>query len=243
MTAILSLPVQAFVLGRDGFRPLSRATRTSAGEQDCGLHEGVDTPELLSHAQSQIAWWMGALSHFCSAGLLFGSMASFLLGLVTSSVVQAETAPAIQRFGDWEVTCETLPQGAQEAASAVTSKPACKVVQRLTVKGTDETVFLVTLLPQEKAGPVAIVSVPLGGYLVPGIEVTVDGKKPYKLLIETCTATGCHAGFPLVGQVSKDLRTGKSASFRVWSSKSQSSDVKVSLKGFADAMASLERRP
>ena len=102
---------------------------------------------------------------------------------------------------------------------------------------------MLTVIPEEKAGPVAIVSIPLGGYLVPGIEFSIDGKKPYKLLIETCTAAGCHASFPLTGQVSKDLRTGKSVNFRVWSSKSQSSDVKVSLSGFADAMAFLERRP
>jgi len=85
--------------------------------------------------------------------------------------------------------------------------------------------------------------VPLGGYLVPGIEFSIDGKKPYKLLIETCTSAGCHAGFPLVGQVSKDMHTGQTASFRIWSSKNRSTDVKVSLKGFSDAMACLERRP
>ena len=68
-------------------------------------------------------------------------------------------------------------------------------------------------------------------------------EKPYKLLIETCTSGGCHAGFLLTGQVSKDMRAGKSASFRIWSSKSQSSDVKVSLNGLADALSYLERRP
>jgi invasion protein IalB len=240
MTAILSLPGQGFLLGTHGSWHLRWATRMPPHGQNRGPHKKANKPEFAPRAQSQVVQRRCGL--LPAEGIL-GGMGFLLLGLLVSPTARAETAPALQRFGDWEVMCETLLQGAQEAASAVTSKPACKVVQRLTVKGTDETVFLVTLLPQEKAGPVAIVSVPLGGYLVPGIEVSVDGKKPYKLLIETCTAAGCHAGFPLVGQVSKDLRTGKSASFRVWSSKSQSSDVKVSLKGFADAMASLERRP
>lgn len=160
------------------------------------------------------------------------------------STGRSQENPDIQRFGDWEVVCDASPKGeALQIASAARRAKACKAVQRLVVKGTDEAAFALTVLPGEKTGSVVIASIPLGGYLVPGIEVAVDGKKPYKLLVETCTASGCHAGFPLTGPVSRDMRTSKSATFRIWSSKSQSTDVKVSLNGFADAMAYLERRP
>jgi invasion protein IalB len=163
-----------------------------------------------------------------------------LIGLyaLAPSAGFAQQVAEVKRFGNWEVLC-----GPAEAVRPQNATPeACRAIQRLTIPHTGETAFALTIVLGDKAGSVAIVSVPLGGYLVPGIEFSVDSKKPYKLLIETCTAAGCHAGFPLTGQVGKDMRAGRSASFRVWSSKSQSTDVKISLDGFAGAMADLERR-
>ena len=166
-------------------------------------------------------------------------------GLLIPVASPAQNAQGIYRHGDWEIVCDAparqRPEG-QPSHSAPFPQTACKAIQRLTVRETDETVFVLTVLPGEKAEPVAIVSVPLGGYLVPGIEFSVDGRKPYKLLIESCTTAGCHAGFPLTGRVDKDMRTGKTASFRIWTAKSKPVDVAVSLKGFADAMADLGRR-
>jgi len=158
---------------------------------------------------------------------------------------QAQESSELHRFGDWEVLCGSLAAAElpRTASASNAATRGCRAVQRLTIKETGEAVFILSVLPGDKAGLVAIASIPLGGYLVPGIEVAVDGKKPYKLLIETCTSGGCHAGFLLTGQISKDMRAGKSASFRIWSSKSQSSDVKVSLNGLADALSYLERRP
>jgi invasion protein IalB len=109
------------------------------------------------------------------------------------------------------------------------------------VQDSDETVFAVTVIRSNQEAVVAIVSIPLGGYIVPGIELSVDGKKPYKLLVETCNASGCHAGFPLSGRIDKDLRSGKRASFRLWAAKDMPADVTVSLKGLANALARLER--
>lgn len=118
----------------------------------------------------------------------------------------------------------------------------CRVIQRLTVQGTGDTVFVLSILPETQGALVGIVSIPLGGYLVPGVELTVDQRKPYKLLIETCTSTGCHAGFPLTGRVEKELRSGRQAIFRVWTTKSNPADIPVSLKGFSDALVELGRR-
>jgi invasion protein IalB len=169
------------------------------------------------------------------------AVAALFLSLPTIGLSE-EHFPA-RRFGDWEVICET-PKGEIASPAPTTNllKNSCRAVQRLAAKATDETVFMLTVLPGEKAASVAIVSVPLGGYLVPGVEFSIDGRKPYKLLIETCTTAGCHAGFPLTGRVEKELRTGTSASFRIWTTKSKPADVSVSLNGFADAMAHLGRR-
>jgi invasion protein IalB len=175
-----------------------------------------------------------------------GDALRWLLGAVCVAMplsAWAEDAPKIRRFGDWEAVCENGDQEARSASSSPAStERTCKAVQRLAVQGTNETVFVLTVVPGEKDATVAIVSVPLGGYIVPGIEFSVDGGKPYKLLIETCTAAGCHAGFPLAGRVDREMRSGKRASFRVWTTKSKPTDVSVSLNGFADAMGHLGRR-
>ncbi len=109
------------------------------------------------------------------------------------------------------------------------------------MQGSDETVFAVTIVRSDQQAPVAIVSIPLGGYIARGIELRVDGRNPYKLLVETCNAAGCHAGFPLSGPIPKEFRSGKLASFRLWTAKDKSADVTVSLKGLADALVRLER--
>jgi invasion protein IalB len=115
------------------------------------------------------------------------------------------------------------------------------VVQRLAAAG-GETAFLLTILPNGKGERVMIVSVPLGGYLVPGIEFSVDGRKPFRLLVETCNASGCHAGFALSGRADKELRTGRQAAFKVWRTKDKPVEVGVPLDGLAEAVRALDER-
>ncbi|MGV2981319.1 invasion associated locus B family protein [Camelimonas sp. ID_303_24] len=141
-------------------------------------------------------------------------------------------AQAVERMGAWEVSCE--PAGAE-------MKPApCRASQRQTVAGSPQPVFAMTaLMVAGSRHPVAIISVPSGGYLAPGIEISVDGRKPFRLLYETCKAGGCHAGFALEGQVLASLEKGRQAKVRVWTSKSTPVDVKVPLEGFSKAVAAI----
>ena len=56
--------------------------------------------------------------------------------------------------------------------------PVGRMMQRLVVEATRETVFLITILPGDEAGAFAgIVSVPLRGYLAPGIALQVDAPR------------------------------------------------------------------
>lgn len=139
------------------------------------------------------------------------------------------SAAAPEKFGDWELFCQ--PTG------------GCRISQRLAVEGSGETVFLLTAVRSDPSGPfVGIVSVPLRGYLAPGIELRVDARKPYQLLYETCDPAGCHAGFPLEGGVLNDFRAGTTARFRVWTAKDNPVDIDVSLIGFTRAFAALGER-
>ncbi len=152
-----------------------------------------------------------------------------------STVAQAQQ-PAVesQRFDDWELSC--LP-------AAEDSKSSCRVSQQLAIKDSGQTVFALTILPGTRKNElVGIVSMPLGGYIAPGVELRIDGKKAYKLLVETCNTSGCHAGFPVSAQLQKEMTSGKNAIFRIWTAKAKSTDITVSLNGITRALAALREQ-
>jgi invasion protein IalB len=146
------------------------------------------------------------------------------VALPTSLV--AQEAADITRFDDWELHCS--------------DGVGCRMTQRLVVEETRETVFLITILPGDEAGAFAgIVSVPLRGYLAPGIELQVDARTPFQLLYETCDPSGCHAGFALEGRVLQEFRAGLKARFRVWTARDEPVVLDISLIGFTRAFEAL----
>jgi invasion protein IalB len=142
----------------------------------------------------------------------------------------------ITRFDDWELIC---PKTA--AAALKPPKNSCKVSQRLAVKDTNETAFLVSILPAAQPGQVvAIFSAPLGGYLVPGMELRVDRGKAVRVLFETCNAGGCHGGFAFAGPIRASMTAGAQAQIRLWTTKAKTIEIAVSLKGLGPAVKALE---
>lgn len=135
----------------------------------------------------------------------------------------------------------TNQTGSGSGQSSPTATPRdCKLVQRLAVKETGETVFMTTVLPAARKGQfVSILSAPPGGYLVPGMEMKIDNGQKYKVLFETCNAAGCHGGFEMGGTLLRQFQTGREATVRVWTTKAKSADVKISLSGFPKAFAAL----
>ena len=154
-------------------------------------------------------------------------------------------APAVQarRFGNWELVCERAAVPAPPEPPPRTPQaapPACKVVQRQVARETGQSVFLVTVLPAGRPGQLAvIVSTPLGGYLAPGLVLSVDRGRPFKVLVETCNAAGCHAGFALAGRIEHELRRGRELKVRLWTGKGSPADVAVPLAGLDPALAAL----
>lgn len=153
-----------------------------------------------------------------------------------------------RRFDDWELVCRTAESqdagaDAGEASQAQGASQDCRISQRLAVAGSGQTVFLLTGLPGDAPGSyVAIVSVPLRGYLAPGIELRVDERAPVGILYETCDPSGCHAGFPLEGAILQAFRAGLTARFRVWTARDEPVDLDISLIGFTAAFEALRER-
>ena len=97
-------------------------------------------------------------------------------------------------------------------------------------------------MPDPNGSAAGIVSIPLGGYLVPGIEITIDKRQTFKLLVETCNSSGCHAGFPIQGRVLQALRKGHEASIRIWTTKNKPVVTDLHIDRFEDVISLLKRR-
>ena len=166
------------------------------------------------------------------------TMVLSLCGLVSGA---ARADLDTQRFDDWELVCRNAE--AEAAGDDAAPVGDCRISQRLAVADSGQTVFLLTGLPGDATGTyVAIVSVPLRGYLAPGIELQVDSRDPVRILYETCDPSGCHAGFPLEGEILQAFRAGLTARFRIWTARDEPVDLDISLIGFTAAFEALRER-
>ncbi len=166
----------------------------------------------------------------------------FILGLI-GLPVSAHSQESAKRFDAWEVSCPATGNPTEAATPSPDRQTSCRLSQRLAANDTGQTVFALTIVKGTKKDDlVGIVSIPLGGYIAPGIEMRVDGKKTYKLLVETCNTSGCHAGFPIPLALQKEWGRAKELSFRIWTAKAKPADIGVTLTGFDDGLKNLRER-
>ncbi len=175
-----------------------------------------------------------------NSSLAFQLATAVVASTIAGVAVPAVAANSVERIGDWEIICG-------DKADNSKTKARCRMIQNHAAKVADGrtggTVLLVTILPRptgkRKGPPVAIVSVPQGVYLVPGIAMDIDGKQKFKLLYETCNASGCHAGFKVAGKIANAFRRGAVARHVVHNHRQMPVTINVSLKGFTKALQRL----
>lgn len=138
------------------------------------------------------------------------------------------------RFDDWELICPS----AANAPAAGGRVDSCRLQQAQAIDGA--VAFLFNVVLQQK--PIAVVSTPLNVYLPAGLSLKIDGGTPARAVFETCSVTGCHAGFPIEPKLLASLRRGKMLTVTLRDSKASEVPVKVSLKGFSAGLTALEAR-
>ncbi|SDO62094.1 Invasion associated locus B (IalB) protein [Methylobacterium phyllostachyos] len=147
--------------------------------------------------------------------------------LISSGIGRAE-----ERVGAWEIICDDPAD-----------RSPCRAIQRKYAPDGKETILALTVLIPEPNRPAAgILSIPLGGYLAPGIEITIDKRQKFKLLVETCNPSGCHAGFPIQGRVLQALEKGHEASIRIWTTKNKPVVTDLRIDRFEEVISLLKRR-
>jgi invasion protein IalB len=157
-------------------------------------------------------------------------VAALLLGM---SAVAAAKPQDGQVFQDWTVNCQAMPE-----------KPtieACFIRQNIVETESKEPVMQVAVgyLGADGA-PAALVSLPLGIRLPPGVELAVDKEPQGELQFERCLPNGCQVQFLLDDKLLSAFRSGIAGEVTFQDGTGRAVAVPFSLKGFTAAFNSLK---
>lgn len=192
------------------------------------------------------------------------------LGVLLVAAPLAWSAPTEgEKFKDWTVGCETLPgegakldvevegadkNAAPETADKNAAAPAeqnaaapaegitiCQITQLLNEKGSDQPVMQVAIgyLPGQEQ-PVAALTLPLGIWLPPGLQLQVDSGKKGRIPVDTCIPSGCRAGFELDAEFLASMRQGNQLNVTFGGGNRKPLTIPISLQGFSAALDSLK---
>ncbi len=155
---------------------------------------------------------------------------------------QPPPAQVIAKHGDWEVQCADAPKGADGAGE---TQKSCGMIQ--TAKDEkNPNIGISVIVSKLKRGdqPTVLMRVmaPIGVYLPTGIPVEIDGAAlPNRLTFTRCLPRVCE-GF---GEASPESLTkfmkGGEAVFYLYDRPGNGFPLKISLKGFAKALAELDK--
>ena len=136
-----------------------------------------------------------------------------------------------QTFGDWAVRCEK-PKNAP--------KETCFIFQNHVTKKDHKPVLRIAVgyLPT-KNQPVAVITMPLGIALPPGVQIKVDNNEAVRVPVERCEPQGCRAGVILGDKLLAQLKAGQKAEITFDDGARHPITVPVSLKGFTAGLSSL----
>lgn len=165
------------------------------------------------------------------------SILRFVLILITVSAftvagnVQAKPEHG-KKFKDWTVACEKLPTTKQEVCNIFqnVSNDKGKVVMQMAIG-----------YPPGKSEAQALITLPLGVLLQPGIEFKAGTAKAFRVPFGVCVQNGCVAVAPLDASVIKGMKSGSEGSIKFAVAKKKVVEIPVSLSGFTAAFNSLKK--
>lgn len=143
----------------------------------------------------------------------------------------------VEKFDDWFKECEMVNDEKGEQIEI------CQISQTLIDKESDQPMMKIAVgYVPDKEQPVAVITLPLGIFLPPGIELQIDGKgKVGRLPINTCLPSGCQAGVQLDEDFVGRMKQGSQMTVTFGNPQGKGVAAPVSLKGFTAGLQSVKR--
>lgn len=165
----------------------------------------------------------------CRRAALFGAVLA-VAGLA-APVVRAQGVIR-NTFEEWQQRCET-PAGAKNEQCALVQYVAAEDRPNLTL-------VVIVLKTADNRGYLLRVVAPLGILLPAGLGLKVDQVDIGRAGFVRCLSTGCVAEVVLDENLTKQLKTGQTATFIVFQTPEEGVGIPLSLKGFATGFDSLQ---
>lgn len=156
------------------------------------------------------------------------------LALLVVSLWIAAAAPAqpdkpAQSFEDWALRCQ--------------DEAGCVLEQRVLLEDKPAPLLHVALQYSDESRTLnAIVRVPLGVLLAPGLTIAIDSGKPLTIRFHHCRPEGCLALTHVSNQLAAALRRGNSADVSYHLADSRQLTVPLSLHGITAGLRALQVR-
>ena len=143
------------------------------------------------------------------------------------------TPAGLAVFGDWKKLCEPAPDKTGEV---------CFGFQKVRFSETKAQLLqaVVGYFRADRADPTLILTVPLGAFLLPGLEIRIKGRKAIHAEIQYCFSNGCQAAIRLDAPKLEALRGAEEAEAVFLDAGHQRIAVPLSLKGFALVLEALK---
>ena len=136
-----------------------------------------------------------------------------------------------QKFEDWTLRCRRASE---------TQPKICRIQQKLVAETSGKSVLQIVagrFGPEKVLG--AVIFVPNGVRLPPGLGIQVDERATRAYPFELCDPNCCQVRVLLEGDLLKNLKAGLAGYVRFQNGAGQELVVKVSLKGFSAALQAL----
>lgn len=143
--------------------------------------------------------------------------------LLSTAASANDSSPSVTEHGDWRTVCKAhcvIAQGLQNP-----DNPGVTYSSQISyVSGRSE--------------PVLQLNLPLGIYLPPGIAIEI-GEQQHRAPVAVCLPEGCKVLLVLTPEIVQQLQDSAAYTVKLFVTEQMPRQLKFSLRGFSDALASL----
>ncbi len=142
-----------------------------------------------------------------------------------------------KQYGDWLKECEVFVEAENKEVEI------CQLVQALVDEKSKQVMLKAAIgfVPNKKEA-VLVVSLPLGIFLPPGVEMRVDDKgKVARIPVNTCLPAGCQAGSALDDEFTGRLKAGNKLYLVFANPVGKPVKAELSLKGMTAGLDSFKK--